>query len=648
MTGVAFLAAALLSWTTVPASCGEDSGAILVEVKEQLESQDNKIVLAGLGRLGELKPAGVKQLAGHIVRLMDSSSPEVKKEALRADKYLLAAKDRTTIRLGLGQLYRLGPAEIKEVAPTVIGLMEHTDIDVQKTAIAAGKLLQADKDVAPVIVRLMDHEDTEVQREAIDAIKNLNAVTEMVAPALLAKAGDAGYVLRGRAIIALPFAGVSYEAAKPVLLKAVQDRTTQETAIVALAKYQDKAKDVVPDVLDAVIAQRKDAFAEPPSKLQDLVKALGPEVSPALEKIYDRSDNGMKQMIAEVIAVNGPWASPVLVKFVKGCRQNAVNKMRIDPVLEKLGPQAAEAVPALLPIFEEDFNHKDFRQRERMLAVEVASRIGAPALEILKKALADKDSTIVWAAAVQLRKCAPQEIGLPAGGLKQALRDPAVIALAGGLDAATFDQRRTAIRQLADKASASPEAVAALGYALLDEDMATGQMAAEELKRLKAGAKPAYDHLMRAYQYGNQPLQMLAMEILPFVAPNSAEVMDKIVKRLDDKSDAVRRRAAAALGDFGETARPVMEERLRGTKDTVMAIGLVEGLRKIGPKVVPALASRLEVRDNPVNSEIIRTLATMAKTSPEAMAALKKAAGSADPAVKAEAARAVAQIEAGR
>jgi HEAT repeat protein len=190
--------------------------------------------------------------------------------------------------------------------------------------------------------------------------------------------------------------------------------------------------------------------------------------------------------------------------------------------------------------------------------------------------------------------------------------------------------------------------VSGLAYALLNDDASTVLAAAKSLKALKAGAKPALGQFLWIHQYGYEELQLQAVETLPFIAPDSTEAFQKAVKHLDDESLAARRRTAEALGNFGEKAVPVLEERLRTTKDGGFALSLVEGLCKAGPKAIPALAARLDTPDILVNTAIVRGLAPMAKTNPEALAALKKAAGNSDQWVKAEAAKAVAEIEGGK
>ena len=94
--------------------------------------------------------------------------------------------------------------------------------------------------------------------------------------------------------------------------------------------------------------------------------------------------------------------------------------------------------------------------------------------------------------------------------------------------------------------------------------------------------------------------RILAATALSEIKPISAEVKDKMVRKLRDDSEQVRFRIAMALGKLGpdgKDAVPVLTEFLK-SKDKATRLGAIEALSDIGPNSSAAVSALIELLDS--------------------------------------------------
>ena len=202
--------------------------------------------------------------------------------------------------------------------------------------------------------------------------------------------------------------------------------------------------------------------------------------------------------------------------------------------LAEIGPQAVDAVPALLQAL---MNEEDAGLRQAVS--DALGAIGSEAVPALVQALADEDERVRNAAARALKDVGPQAVdAVPA--LIQALGDP------------DDDVGLAAASALGD---VGPEAIPMLVEALGERDANARRGAILALGRIGPEAKEAAPLIIRALEEESEWLvRSSAAYALGSMQPDASEAVPALIQALGDESEYVRAAAADALGDFASQA----------------------------------------------------------------------------------------------
>ncbi len=216
--------------------------------------------------------------------------------------------------------------------------------------------------------------------------------------------------------------------------------------------------------------------AESSEVVEDLAR-LGPPAIPVLIRaITDNDeDDGVRMHAASALVEMGPQAAeatPALIQALKQ-RNERVAEWAVL-ILGEIGPAAKDAVPALIDAL------KGGDWDMRCYAAEALGRIGPAAkaaVPALEEALKDKkDKNVRFYAAEALAR-----LGLPDRGL------PVLIALLKGK---SWILRKYAAMALGEIGAPAKAAIPALREALKDKEADVRNAAAEALKRIQADGSP--------------------------------------------------------------------------------------------------------------------------------------------------------------
>jgi HEAT repeat protein len=510
----------------------------------------------------------------------------------------------------------------------------------------------------PALIESLSDKSLAFRYEVVNALERIGPAARAAAPALTDLLRSKDTRLYMAAANALGSIGHDSAPAVPDLsdFLAVDDERISVTAAFALARIlpgdADEIKPVVPVLVKALHSKHRLLQAEAVRGLM----VIGVSAVPELAELVGNYDNDPQSAAAaaSTLRTMGPAAYPALPALLLALdsRHDLVVTSAADAV-GAIGPTAKDALPAL---------QKVLTSEHALLRTHAAHNIGrleaaaAPAAADLKNALLDKDPNVRREAAHALGKIGPHaKVAIPA--LIVALNDqeqPVVMAAAHALSrlgeeavpalaALVKDPRRGrwAVVILSEVGPAAAPAVGALRAALADADDDFARDVIVTLGRIGPAASDAVpelikivedkDHKLRepaAFALGNirSPEAVPALEDaiqddsdkgskLPLVAAGALVLIDdpkggdhlgvalpKLMVALNDKSDSIRRDAAAALRQIGPPAASATPVLIQGLKDPNPAVCVAclwaltsvapgDAIPKLIPQMLPLLSS---------------------------------------------------------
>jgi len=348
--------------------------------------------------------------------------------------------------------------------------------------------------------------------------------------------------------------------------------------------FDAAGKELVP-ILDAAV-QHKDLPVRLSAAVVHLVAGRDIEtVCPVLVAglgVYGSRTHGLRELAAEALEMAGPRAAPALIQGLRELRTDGVDHWsmnanahrvlakigrdavpalvealgdaepdqdwRIIQVLKDIGPEAAEAVPALIEAI------RCFGERES--AMEALGEIGPSAqaaVPLLEGFLEHPEGNVQVAAATALWKITGQE-------------DKVVAVLCRNLNYFCPDVRRDAAHSLGCIGFTTKEVLAVLVRAL-EEDEADGRLAAAEaLGEMGPAAKPALPALRKRLR-GEANMCIAAAAAIWEITGEADEALPGFVHALVAPEWSCRMRAAEALGRMGHAAKEAIPALEKTTED---------------------------------------------------------------------------------
>jgi HEAT repeat protein len=523
------------------------------------------------------------------------------------------------------------------------------------------------------LLKALDSDDESARLAAIDALGQQGGKIEGAIPALVKQLGDSSATIRAHAARALGEIGPAAKSAAEPLAKLIFEK-------------------------EAVV--RREAV-----KAYRSIRP-GPEVSiPLFTKLLEEAEPGVRLQVMRAMAEQGKAAVPGLIQALGKEKSTYWACL----VLSDIGPDAQEAVPALIKVVQSD-QLLDVR-REAVLALAAIGPAAADAVPALIGLLGDQD-TILDGAAVfalgavgpkakaaegQIKKLAEDEKSPPllktvslwalakmnpedvqlqrevVPRLVEALKAPdAQIRAAAARALLDLNPDPEILRPLMEKvmAEASPEAlndildaVASLGEKAVPrlikalEVEAVRPRAAAIIARIGPPAKEAVQALIKALADKNPETRNEVLFALAAIGPDAKEAVPAIAQALKDPDPKVCYAACYALGKIGPAAvaaKADLLEHLTGN-DHFLCMAGAWALAEIDPKdpqtaakVVPVLIQALEESDPPTRLHAAEALGLFGPLAGDAAAALKKLQSDPDQGVREAAAAALKAIGSGR
>ena len=313
----------------------------------------------------------------------------------------------------------------------------------------------------------------------------------------------------------------------------------------------------------------------------------------------------------------GPAARPALPALIRAIEDSDKQVWsNALAAIAAIGPDAAEAIPQLVDALDSR-KGTDYRQRDKsqklMRAAHALARIGDAARPALIGALKADDTGLRLGAAKAL------------GGMGAHASD-AIPALIENLGHADEDLRNEVIGTLGliggdavaplAKSLSWPEPKIRIGSAraLAEIGLPASSAGPELLTRLAAekeqdvriawlGVLPRFGlpqekivaPLMRAFREGDEQLRSAALNGLLLIRPAENAAVPAIAAMLNDPQPAVVERAALALGRFGVAAKAALPALVNGaSRNDTCRPAFIAALTEIGGPAVPEVMRQIE------------------------------------------------------
>jgi HEAT repeat protein len=463
-------------------------------------------------------------------------------------------------------LAQFGP-KAKPATPKLIEALTSQDTRVREQAAIA--LRQIGTDAVPSLANTLTEPDPRLRRTAAAILAEIGPAAECAIPTLTQTLRDPDGSVRVQAAQALWEVEHSAEKVIPVLLNGLQEKNVmlRRSSARLLAEIAGVPQESIP----ALRAALKD---------QDLVVRVNAAVClcgihpkplrrPGRSQVHQAS--APPEQVKEAVAV----LLPALKN--KGLRNQAVE------ALAKAGPEAKDAIPALLGELEDDKEDYAFAGR---IGSAVGQILGAEGAETLLRGL---DS-----APKRLRPLFVQALG-QAGAAGS-------MTLLKFIDDGDSTVRVVAVRSLGQAGWQTAETVPALIKALRDSNAQVRREGIRALGRIGRGAKgvasapEAVSALTQILKGGQAEERILAAETLGYVQPSSQQAVSVLVEMAQSDGLGLRRQAIAALGRIAEHRVQAIEG---GTLDT------------LEKAAIPALAESIDSWDATLRLEAAFALAQM-------------------------------------
>lgn len=548
-----------------------EKGTAIPELVKALKDDNENVVRSAVGALENVGPAAQAEL---IRAFQDKNHP---------------ARARIVAVLG-----KVGDGRI--CGPILIAALQDKDAKVRESAAQALGVQPETKDriLAELLAALKD-ENPAVRQAATDGLKQWEPLHEsdvpVLAAALKGNPNEEAVEVRRQAADALERLGADAKKAVPELVEALKDKdaAVRRSAVKALGK-------IGPEVKEKALVGLIDVLAD-----------ADKEVSRHAKRNLNRFDLGPAELSLLVTALKSKSAE---------VRHFAVG------ALEKIGPPAKEAVPALLAVLKRERDDAELRRNiyQALAKIDPETQGG---LDVLLAALKEED--------VVLRKEAVAGLG-KIGATSESAREDALNAILDALKDEDTEVRLSAVTALGEVGSAAKDARIALittprlKEALKDKEASVRLAAVTALGNQGQASKRAVPQLAELLKEDDAELRQAVIEALGKLGPTAKEAVPDLAKMLKFKD--LRTEALAALGKLGPDAKAAVPQMILFLKDEKFQDQTVEVLAQIGKEAVPELIEALRSRETDLRVGACRALEKIGPDAKDAITLLSRLAKS--------------------
>jgi len=341
-----------------------------------------------------------------------------------------------------------------------------------------------------------------------------------------------------------------------------------------LAVAEDAAKPSVEALVEATANEDATVRREAIAKLVALKP--GPDVTiPLFTKLLKDADPAVRLRVMNAIADAGPAAVPGLIEALK----NEKSAYWACLVLRELGPEAADAAPALVALVE---NGQGEIRREALLSLAAMPKAAEKQMPVITKCLADPQLEIAAIYTLGRIGTVPAEATerLRANARGEGLLSLLSVWALARSNPSDKDLNQAAIKRLAAGLNSKYPLVRA--------------MASQGLVSLKAPPQLLKEALKSDLSMADEPVVRNALNVLASMGPEGIELLTEALQHPGVQHDAI-----LIIGDLGPKGAPATEalaklvdgDNLRVANQAIVTLG------KIGPaakSAVPQLTKSLK------------------------------------------------------
>ncbi len=410
------------------------------------------------------------------------------------------------------------------------------------------------------------------------------------------------------------------------ILEEQRSANVHAAVLVALKSACGQAEEAVP----ALTRFLKDGKHHPDLRCQaveclaGMFEKAGAALPVLLERLQDpNEDDDVRNAVASAIVSIRPRSGDLPLLMACLSSRDVGHRQEIIRAIGRLGPEAAESVPALIAILEGP------EQNLRWCAAEALASIGKVAVPPLLKALFHENKSVTEYAALALQRVRPvaatavpallqfvadqdknvQIAAIKALGAIGTEPDKIVPALVGRLKAGDPEVAVAVCQSLRMMESRAAGAVPALIEALGSRHKEVRRWAADVLHTLGPSAREAIPALLQAIKSKDWGLRATAAAALGSIG--DAVAVPALVLLLKDKVGAAATKALGLIGADAAEAVPALVDVLATAKSSDGRLIAAEALARIGPAAkaaTPALIRRLDDRDADVRIRAAQSL----------------------------------------
>ena len=427
------------------------------------------------------------------------------------------------------------PAQLKAAVAAVGQLLKEAPLaavgrgegDCSEAIDALGRIGPAASDAVPVLAELMKSRRNEVRRRSAMALSRIGAAAQAAIPVLTVALKDDSAEVRQYAIETLSKIGAP--AIAP-LTEALKDPSNgiRRVAAEALGKVTG-------------IRGRSETGIVSPE-----IKAAIPALVAALKDV----DFHVSEKAGEALANVGLPAMPALLAAFKDAELKA--RAPILTVIARIGPQAKEAIPALVEALKEDNSNYNLT-RTIALAGDALVQVGPSAAPALIAAMKDLKGTGRIAIVNTLARITPP--------VKEAI--PVFVKMFVEERGSDSYALQAASKALVEYSQTAKEVAPAVAELLADPTTGVRSSAALLLSQMGAKAKDAVPALVTATKDEEPYVRRNALRALQKIGPAAAEGAPALIEQLKDPENNEAELVVAALAAFGPPAMPALTASLR-------------------------------------------------------------------------------------
>ncbi|MCX6093410.1 MAG: HEAT repeat domain-containing protein [Candidatus Bipolaricaulota bacterium] len=626
-----------------------------------------------LGKIGPAARLAVPALVKALLRNPGSARESIAvalgqiaygdKKAIRALKRILRDRDMifdagrdTSFRSSapFDALARMGPEAIAVLADVL-----HTAHDSEAVHAAASALVENSSSAIPILIRALQDQTSSVatRKAALQALGELGDPEKMDYPGVR-------YPVAAWARGAL--GASARKEAVPALVHALkdQDSSVRWSAARALWRIGTDAKEAAPALMLA-LRQESGAVGEAAAIARVAARSLeddAAEVIPVLARALRARDYWTRRGALEAIGETGSVPAEVVPPLIEALGRS----LGEDAHLMKLGPLAqalAKTEPAAIPVVIRELGDGSSLARSRGAAAWVLGRTRPVSREVvaaLVLALDAKDQHVCFSAANALGALGPaaeeavgplmRALGRVPGAADALVRigSRAVPHLLEALRNGTAVARREATNALGRIRPVSPEALAALVFALEDDDRDLRSSVVCALGAIgPEGRGTAVPALARALEDTDPSVRRWAVGALAEFRTEAREALPALARALADPE--LRSRAAEILGKMGCEAEQALSCLTCALKaggagwEVTYAVGAIGGVGSV-PDLIDSLRTMNCGPSSSFGDPVVGLLSEIASESAEARSILVRAVEDQSPSVRSGAIAAIGRL----